>query len=152
MLTADSEELAKIARFLTVLAPFIQETVKRPLIASGFEVVASGEGFDLSYDIRHEDKRAVFYFRNMYLEIATVDRDAEPLKFDERLGDYRYFLSKTFEVIKSKLDILLKLLKSTDTDKTIDEIFAEFNGGRVLIEKVNKPGRKNGSNPNPANN
>ena len=151
MLTAESAELAKIARFLGVLAPFIQETVKRSLVASGFEVVASGKGFNLSYDIRHEDKRAVFYFRNMYLEIATIDRDTEPLQFDERLGDYRYFLSKTFNVIKSKLDILHKLLKSKDTDKTIDEIFAEFNGGRILIEKVENPRRKNGTNPSTAN-
>lgn len=142
----------KIATFLSATAQAIEEIVSKLLAMCGCEVLASGQGLKLQYDVTYDGIKAVFYFRNLFLEIATVDRDAEPLQFDEKLRDYRYFVSKASFIIKSKLEILLKLLKSKDTDKTIDEIFAEFNGERILIEKVNNPGRKNGTNPNPANN
>jgi hypothetical protein len=118
----------------------------------GCEVVINGQGLELRYEVSYGDMKAVFFFRNLYLEIATVDRDVEPLQFDEKLRDYYYFVSKASFIIKSKLEILLKLLKSDNTDKTIDEIFTEFNGERIFIEKLDNLRRKNGTNPNAANN
>jgi len=148
----DYSETGKIAVFLSATAQVITETVKKLLIMCGYEVVVNGQGLELRYEVSFGDMKAVFYFRNLYLEIATVDRDAEPLRFDEKLRDHYYFVSKASFIIKSKLDILLKLLKSDDTDKTIDEIFTEFNGERIIIEKLDNLRRKNGNNQNAANN
>src|SRR4030042_1308576 len=91
----------RIAFFLSATAAIITEMGRRLLVVHGCGVQANGEGLELSLDVVYGEKKAVFYFRNLYLEIATVDRDAEPLQFDEKLRDYRHFLSKTSHVIKS---------------------------------------------------
>jgi hypothetical protein len=151
-LNQDDIESNKIAAFLTVTGKVIAEIVRLLLVRFGCRVSVKGQGLELQYDVACGDMKATLYFRNLYLEIATLDRDADPLQFDEKLSDYTYFLSKASFVIRSKLEILLKLLKSEDVNKTIDEIYDEFKGERIFIEKVGKIRRKNGSCPNPANN
>jgi negative regulator of replication initiation len=136
---------SKIAGFLSATGHVIADIVRRLLVMHDCEVTANGEAMELEYDVTYGDKKAVLYFRNLYLEIATVDRDAEPLQFDEKLCDYHYFVSKASHVIKSKLEILIRLLKSENTDKTVDEIFTEFDGERIIIEKMDNIRRKNGS-------
>ncbi len=148
----DCTDANKVTAFLSATGKVIAEIVKQVLVKFGCKVSARGDGLELQYDVACGDMKATMYFRNLYLEIATVDRDAEPLQFDEKLRDYSYFLSKASFVIKSKLEILLKLLKSEDVNKTIDEIYNEFKGERIFIEKVGKSRRKNGTNPNAADN
>ena len=151
-LNQDCADTNKVAVFLSATGKVIAEIVRQLLVRFGCKVSARGEGLELQYDVFCEDMKATLYFRNLYLEIATVDRDTDPLQFDEKLSDYSYFLSKASFVIRSKLEILLKLLKSDDVNKTIDEIYDEFKGERIFIEKVGKLRRKNGPCPNPANN
>jgi hypothetical protein len=151
-LNQDCSESSKVAAFLAATGSIIAEIVKQLLVKFGCRVLAKGQGLELQYDVTCRDMKATLYFRNLFLEIATVDRDADLLQFDEKLNDYGYFLSKASFVIKSKLEILLKLLKSEDVNKTIDEIYEEFKGERIFIEKVGKLRRKNGTCPNPANN
>jgi hypothetical protein len=148
----DCPETHKIAAFLSANEQIISEIVKKLLIMCDCNVVTSGQGLELRFDLSFGDMKAVFYFRNLFLEIATVDRDAEPLQFDEKLHNYHYFVSKASFIIKSKLEILLRLLKSDDTDKTIDEIFNEFNGERIIIKKMDNLRGKNGTDQNTANN
>ena len=148
----DCTDTNKVATFLSATGKVIAEIVRLLLVRFGCEVLANGQGLELQYNVACGDMKATLYFRNLYLEIATIDRDAEPLQFDEKLSDYSYFLSKASFVIRSKLEILLKLLKSDDVNKTIDEIYDEFKGERIFIEKVGKLRRKNGTCPNPANN
>ena len=69
-----------------------------------------------------------FFLQNLLLEIATVDRDEEPLRFDERLTDFSFFLSKTADLIQSKLRILLHLMEEEDTESAAKKIQAESDG------------------------
>ena len=134
----EETENIRIAQFLSATSDFIKGAVRKILMMAGCKIVEQGNGLNSCYEIRYKDNKACLFFRNLYLEIATKDRDVEPLEFDERLRDYEYFLSKTSHVIKSKLEILLKFLRSTDTEKTIDDIFKEFSGERIIIEKVDR--------------
>jgi len=140
----EAREIIKTANFLAATAHFIEAVVKGILEMAGCEIAKHGEALELRYDVKHGDKTTSLFFRNLYLEIATVDRDAERLEFDERLRDYAYFLSKTSSVVKSRLEILLKMLYSEDTDKTIDEIFNDFKGGRLYIERLGDSSRSKG--------
>jgi len=148
----DCPETHKIADFLSANEQVITEIVKKLLIMCNCDVLTNGQGLELRFYLSFGETKAVFYFRNLFLEIATIDRDADPLQFDDKLHDYHYFMSKASFIIKSKLEILLRLLKSDDTDKTIDEIFNEFNGERIIIEKIENRRRKNGTDQNATNN
>ena len=135
---AEERELIKIAQFCSATSEFIKDVVKGILETAGGEVTEQSKGLNLCYDIQYEGKKACLFFRNLYLEIATKDRDAEPLEFDEKLSDFDYFLVKTKNVIYLKLKMLLELLKSDDIDKTIENILRDFDRGRIFIRKPSK--------------
>lgn len=149
MLIGEDELLQrmKIAGFLVATAETFAATIRRLLLMCGCEVSAFGENLDLRYEIGYHGRVAVLYFRNLYLEIATVDRDAEPLEFDEKLRDFGYFSSKAVHVIKSKLTPLMQMLEATDLDETIGEILENFSGERIVVEKTR---RENGTGQSPA--
>jgi hypothetical protein len=148
MFIDEEQELSKIADFLAATAGCIKSTIRMILERAGCNVIEHGDKFNLYFEVRYGENCAHFFLQNLYLEIATRDRDARPLQFDEKLNDYSYFLSKASFVIRSKLEILLKLLKCNDVNKTIDEIYEKFKGERIFIEKVGKSRRKNGFCPN----
>ncbi|MCX5637382.1 MAG: hypothetical protein NTX52_06785, partial [Planctomycetota bacterium] len=52
----------------------------------------------------------------------TIDRDAQPLMFDENLRDIDYFLAKMARLIQSKLNVLFQLLGQEDMDAAIESI------------------------------
>jgi hypothetical protein len=64
------------------------------------------------FHIKSGEKEMTFYLHNLLLEIATIDRDENPLRFDDRLVDFDYFAKKTARIIESKLKILFKLLSA----------------------------------------
>ena len=74
------------------------------------------------------DKETVFYLYNLFLEIATVDRDEIPLRFDGRLVNFDYFIEKTIRLTESKLKILFQLFGEEDVEKVIRSI--EQNSGQ----------------------
>lgn len=130
-------EIIKIAQFLSATSGFIKEIVKMILEKVGCEVTEKGEGLNLCYEIQYKDNKASLFFQNLYLDIATKDRDAEPLEFDENLNDFRYFLVKTLSAISLRLKPIVKLLRSDDADKAIENILNDFNDGRIMIQKLN---------------
>jgi hypothetical protein len=56
------------------------------------------------------------------MEIATVDRDENPIRFDENLRAFDYFLAKMARVIQSKLNVLFKLLAEENPDIALEKI------------------------------
>jgi hypothetical protein len=56
------------------------------------------------------------------LEITTIDRDKQPLRFDESLRDFDYFLAKTSRTVASKLNVLFHLFGQEDMDAAIENI------------------------------
>jgi hypothetical protein len=56
------------------------------------------------------------------LEIVTIDRDEEPLRFDEGLKDFDYFLAKMGRAINSKMRVVFEVLKEDDLDAAVENI------------------------------
>jgi len=82
-------------------------------------------GLDLTFSISAGEAQVKFFLHNLFLEIATVDRDEDPLRFDERLRDFDFFLCKTADLIQSKLRILLHLMEEEDIEAAVKKIQAD---------------------------
>ena len=75
-----------------------------------------------------------FQLHNLFLEIATQDRDAEMLMFDERLKDLNYFLEKSSKLINSKLRILQLLLQKDNVDTALEEAVDPANEQEAALD------------------
>lgn len=118
----NQKEITKINHFLSATLPVVVRSVKTFLQSAGLEVEERGCGLDTVFRIKSGEREAEFYMHNLLMEIATVDRDEQPLRFDENLQDFDYFLNKVAKVIESKLRILFKLLEHDDVDKAMESI------------------------------
>jgi len=115
----DSE---RINRFLCFVTPIVIKFVKGLLQSANLQVLQEGSGIETALSIRKDEKKAKMYLQNLLLEIATVDRDEEPLRFDENLRDFDFFLAKLVNLTESKLKILLHFFAEDDIDAAIDNI------------------------------
>jgi hypothetical protein len=118
----DENEIAKINHFLAVVSPIVVDVVKTILQSLDWQVKQQGCGLDIVFAIKQDKKEAQFYLHNLFLEIVTIDRDAQPLMFDENLRDIDYFLAKMARGIQSKLNVLFKMFGHEDMDAAIDSI------------------------------
>ena len=118
----NQKEITRINSFLTMVLPIVVDVTKRILQSSDFQVTEKGCGLDLVFLIKHEEKEAEFHLHNLFLEIATVDRDEAQLRFDEKLQDFDYFLAKMVRTLESKLRVLFHLFGDEDVDAAIDNI------------------------------
>jgi hypothetical protein len=134
-------EITKINCFLTLMSPIIIEIVKTILQTLGCDVREEGSGLDLAFHIKSEGKEVQFFLNNLLLEIATVDRDEDPLQFDENLRDFDYFLAKTARLIASKLNVLFHFFGEEDVDAAIENITKDAKQyERIRIWKVDQKG------------
>ncbi len=115
-------EITKINAFLSLVTPMVAGVVRTILETLDFQVIEKGQMFELIFSIKKGEKQAEFYLQNLLLEIATVDRDENPLRFDMKLRDFDYFLAKTCRLIPSKLNVLFHLFGKEDVDEAIDNI------------------------------
>ncbi len=120
-----NQESTKIAGFLAATAPLIAGQVRMVLKSQGYQVREEGTGLDLTFSISAGKAEVKFFLHNLFLEIAAVDRDEEPLRFDRRLKDFAFFLSKTADLIQSKLRILLHLMEEEDIEAAVKKIQAD---------------------------
>ncbi|MCX5638849.1 MAG: hypothetical protein NTX52_14320 [Planctomycetota bacterium] len=135
------EEIEKINRFLCMSLPIVTEIVKTILQSLNYQVIQKGHGLDLVFSIKAGKKEAEFYLHNLFLEIVTIDRDEEPLRFDENLRDFDYFLAKTARIIASKLNVLFHLFGEEDLDAAIENITKDAKQyERIRIWKVDQKG------------
>jgi len=118
----NQKEIEKINRFLCMVLPIIVDVVKTILRTLDFQITEKGRGLDLVFSIKRGKKEAEFYLQNLLLEIATVDRDENPLRFDENLLNFDYFLAKMVRVTQSKLNVLFHLFGEADVDAAIENI------------------------------
>jgi len=118
----DKNEIAKINHFLSVVSPMVVEVIKTILQSLDWQVEQKGDGLDMVFAIKQDEKTAQFYLHNLFLEIATIDRDSQPLMFDENLRDFDYFLAKTARIVASRINILLRLIKAENVDAAIENI------------------------------
>ena len=138
----------QITRFLCMVSPIVAEIVRTILRSFDWQVSEEGKGLDLAFSIKSGEKQIKFYLHNLLMEIATIDRDQQPPRFDENLRDFDFFLTKTTQLTQSKLNILFYLLKEQDLDTTIEDIIqATKHYERIRIWKIDQ----NKSSPNPGN-
>jgi hypothetical protein len=115
-------ENEKIGRFIYLVSPIVTGSLKRLLQAAGFQVKQGGSNLNTALIIQKGKKKAEMYLHNLLLEIATIDRDEEPLRFDTRLKDFDFFLAKTADLTQSKLKVLFHIFDEEDVDVAIENI------------------------------
>jgi len=118
----DQKEMTQINQFLCMITPIVTSQVKMLLESAGLQVEEEGFGLDAGFSIKCGQRQLKFYLQNLLLEIATIDRDEEPLRFDENLRDFDYFLAKTARITESKLNVLFHLFGEEDMDAAIENI------------------------------
>ena len=118
----DQNEISRINRFLRMVSPIVIGQVKMILQSAGLKVEEKGSGSELIFIIKSGEKEIHFSPYNLLLEIVSIDRDEVPLRFDENLQDFGFFLDKMARLTQSKLQILFKLLAEDDVEKAIDKI------------------------------
>jgi len=118
----NKEETEKINRFLYMASPIIIHIIRTILQSLTYEVILKGQGINIVFSIKQNEKEAVFYLHNLFLEIATIDRDVQPLMFDEKLRDFDYFMTKMGQLIASKLNVLLQVFGHEDLEAAIENI------------------------------
>ena len=119
------KEIDRINNFLCVVPPIVARFVKTLLESSGLQVRQEGKGLDLAFSVKKGGKEAKMYLQNLLLEIATIDRDENPLRFDENLRDFDFFLAKTARLVQSKLKILFHILGEEDVETAIEKIIQD---------------------------
>lgn len=118
----NQKEITRINSFLTMVLPAVVDITKRILQSLDFQITEKGRGLDTVLTIKTGENEAEFHLQNLFLEIATVDRDEQPLRFDEQLRDFDYFLSKMVRTLTSKLRVLFHLFGEEDVDAAIENI------------------------------
>lgn len=118
----NQKEITRINSFLTMVLPVVVDATKRILQSLDFHITEKGRGLDIVFTIKAGEKAAEFHLHNLFLEIATVDRDEESLRFDENLQDFDYFLDKMVRTLTSKLRVLFHLFGEEDVDAAIESI------------------------------
>jgi hypothetical protein len=134
----DKEQQAKINGFLRVALPAVAGVVRTFLDSFGLEFGEEGHGLGLTFCVRSGTNTVKFCLHNLLLEIATVNRDENPLRFDEGLRDFDYFLAKTTELAGSKLLILLQLLSEDDVDAAIEKVCNNKGFERIRVWKFDR--------------
>ena len=118
----DQKEITQINQFLCMITPIVTSQVKMLLESAGLQVEEEGFGLDAGFSIKCGQRQLKFYLQNLLLEIATIDRDQQPLRFDQNLRDLDYFAAKTARVVESKLHVLFHLLGQDDVEAAIENI------------------------------
>jgi len=141
----DHKDIERINHFVYRVSPIVADVIKRFLLLSGYDVRQQGQGLKIAFSIKKGKKEAKMYLQNLLLEIATVDRDQDPLQFDENMRDLDYFLAKLVNLTESKLKILLHFFAEEDIDAAIDNISLDAKQyERIRIWQIDqkKPTRK----------
>ncbi len=123
----DNEQQIKITGFLRIALPVVTDIIRTFLKTFDWEFKEEGSWLDLAFLIKSGPKEVKFLMHNLLLEIATSDRDENPLRFDEGLRDFDYFLAKTARLVQSKLGILLQLFGQDDVDTAIENVCRDAN-------------------------
>jgi hypothetical protein len=118
----NEKEIDRINLFLCLASPIVAKFVKMLLESSGLQVRQEGNGLGLVFSVKKNDKEARMYLRNLLLEIATLNRDEQPLRFDGNLQDFDFFLAKTARLVQSKLNVLFHFFGEKDINAAIEKI------------------------------
>ena len=114
----------RISCFVAHVSPVIVGCVRAVLASHGLEVKEEGSGLDLALRIETPSGEVKFLLHNLLLEIATVDRDENPLRFDKRVLNRDFLTTKATAAIESKLRVLSCLLRKENLEEAVRDIEA----------------------------
>jgi len=129
-------------------SPVVHRCIEIILRKEGYSFERKKKGWEEFYEIKTEDKgdkKAKFYLYNLYLEIASEDRDIELLEWDSRLLDLSFFRKKIADVVFSKIRPLLIILSTNDAeelDKKLTKLAKEGKFARMRMMRFDR-GDKN---------
>jgi len=112
----NQSETEKINQFISTVSPIIVGHVRLMFEATGAKVHQHGRGLEVVLSIKSGKKEIRFSLQNLFLEVATIDREEVAPRFDEKLLDYNFFLDKMLRSARSKTRILFQLLLEQDVD------------------------------------
>jgi len=113
----------EITRFLACVGPGIISTLEVILSALGYEIKRSGKGINTTLHINAPGKDEVnFFLYNLFLDIASIDRDEKPLRFDEKLKDFEYYTTKASRIMAGRVALLERILSAEGILKTQEDI------------------------------
>lgn len=93
---------------------------------------------NMKYDVDDNGDHLIFtgenaehkaYFRNLLLEIVTIDRDDTPLLFDFKLNDKGYRLHKISNIVMAKAEVFstaVNAVESSNSHKEIRQALQEY--------------------------
>jgi hypothetical protein len=111
----------KIALWAAVSFPIVQLLLEKEFTKNGISFKQIGDRWDTIYLLSKENREAEFRLENLLLEIVTIDRDSRPFKLDTTIVDDRSkHLEKVYDVVQSKLNILLPILDGMSKEEIIE--------------------------------
>jgi len=103
-------EYDKIDQCLKKAAPLALKLLEAAFTDNNIDFTLTGTGLDMKYELSKGKFGSSMFMRNLLLEIATVDRDTEPLRYDYRLDDMEFLFRRIVETVGSKLAVLLPVM------------------------------------------
>lgn len=128
----DPNEIEKINDFLSQAAPFVISQVKMLFESLGLEIKEEGSGADLAFLIKSGKTKLKFLPYNMMLDIASIDRKATPLKFDQNVWDLSFFLAKTGHVVETRMRFIFQMLTANNTDEAVERVCRLIKSGEEV--------------------
>lgn len=111
------QEYIKINLFLNKAAPLVLNLLEDIFRDHNIDFTRAGQGLNMKYDLKKGQLSSTMFLGNLFLEIATVDRDSEPLIYDKRLNDFKFFIARLKDVINSKIAVLIPLMEGKDIEE-----------------------------------
>ena len=119
-------------------SPVVKGCVQHILKKEGYSWETKEKGWEEFFEItvkNRSDTTVQFFLHNLYLEIATKDRDDELLEWDMKLFDFSFFREKVIRIIFEKIRPLFIALSTDDTEKLKKKLrqFAKDEGFRMRM-------------------
>ncbi len=118
----EKSKTMEINVFLSLTGPAIVAQVKMILQSAGLKVRETGCGPDLTFILKSGHKEIEFCPHNLLMDIAAIDRNEVPVRFDTNLRDFEHFLTKKARVIESRLKVVFQFLTEDNMDVAVDNI------------------------------
>ena len=106
----EEQNVSLIAGYINTFGPPIAGLLIASFEGKGYNVVACNPGLNMQLEVSKDNKTTVLYLRGLFLDIATTDRDADPLIFDTRITDLSEAAKKISRVLRDRIELVERLM------------------------------------------
>lgn len=142
-----TNDMKMIGKFLEIFGDVLIELTKYKIAKFGYNVEITGKYLDTILIISKKDSkvdRMELHIHNMFMEIFTMDRDENPLRFDYGVIDYDYFEKKYEDIINSRVSMIDTMMKS-DSKNLKENVINKHSKDmeRINIIEIDKDEKEN---------